>query len=66
VFSAGDLAAERFVVGPAALEANDNIIYDNVTGDLLFDVDGNGAAAAVRFANVGAGLALTSNDFLVV
>jgi Ca2+-binding RTX toxin-like protein len=66
VFANGPLADDRFVIGTAALDANDNIIYDNVTGDLSFDVDGNGAAAAVRFANVGAGLALTSNDFLVV
>ena len=47
-------------------DANDRIIYNNATGDLLYDTDGNGAAAAVRFANVGAGLALTNNDFLVV
>jgi Ca2+-binding RTX toxin-like protein len=66
VFSAGSLAAERFIVGAAAQDGNDNIIYDDTTGALLFDVDGTGAAAAVQFAQLSAGLALTNNDFLVV
>ena len=57
--------SNEFVIGTAALDASDRIIYDSQTGDLLFDVDGTGAAAAVLFANVGAGLALTSNDFLL-
>ena len=66
VFANGPLAAERFIVGAAAQDGNDNIIYDDTTGALLFDVDGTGAAAAVQFAQLSAGLALTNNDFLVV
>src|SRR5262245_21554511 len=62
----GTIANGEFVIGTAAQDANDRIIYNNVTGDLFFDADGNGATAAVRFANVGAGLAFTNNDFLVV
>jgi serralysin len=65
-FAAGALAEERFVVG-AALQTNDNIIYDNVTGALFYDSDGSGTAAdPILFANVSAGTALTHLDFLVV
>jgi Ca2+-binding RTX toxin-like protein len=64
-FAAGDLAEERFVTG-APQQANDNIIYDPATGALYYDSDGNGAAAAIQFAQVGAGTALTHLDFLVV
>jgi len=65
-FAAGPLAAERFIVGTVALEANDNVIYDSTTGALLYDSDGNGAGAAVQFAELAPGLALTENDFLIV
>jgi serralysin len=66
VFANGGLAAERFVVGAAAQDASDNIIYNSATGAVLYDSDGNGAAAAIQFAEVDAGLALTHLDFLVV
>jgi serralysin len=54
------------VVGPAALDASDNIIYDDTTGAIYYDSDGTGAAAAVQFAQVTAGLALSHLDFIVV
>jgi Ca2+-binding RTX toxin-like protein len=63
--TAGNLAADQFAIG-AAQDANDNIIYDDVTGALYYDADGVGAAAPIRFAQLGAGLALTHLDFLVV
>jgi Ca2+-binding RTX toxin-like protein len=63
---AGTLAANQFVVGAAAQDADDRIVYDGTNGALFFDVDGAGGVAAVRFATVGAGLGLTNNDFLVV
>ena len=62
----GTLSADEFVIGTAAQDAQDRIVYDSATGALFFDSDGTGGAAAVRFATVGVGLALTSNDFLVV
>jgi Ca2+-binding RTX toxin-like protein len=65
-FAAGPLAAERFVVGTAAADANDNIIYNSATGAIYYDSDGNGAAAAIQFAWVDAGTALTHLDFIVV
>jgi Ca2+-binding RTX toxin-like protein len=65
-FAAGDLAEERFVTG-AALQTNDNIIYDNETGALFYDSDGSGTAAdPIQFATVSPGTALTHLDFVVV
>jgi len=61
----GTLGANQFVIGAAAQDADDRIVYDNTTGALSFDVDGTGGTAAVQFAQVSAGLALTNNDFLV-
>ena len=60
------LDASQFAIGAAAQDATDRIIYNDVTGDLLFDVDGAGGTAAVLFAEVSPGLALTNLDFLIV
>jgi Ca2+-binding RTX toxin-like protein len=65
-FALGPLAAERFVIGAAAQDASDNVIYNDVTGALSYDADGNGAGAAIQFAQLDGGLALTHLDFLVV
>ena len=62
----GDLASGAFVIGAAAQDADDRIIYDSATGALYFDADGNGAGAAVQFAMLSTGLALTASDFLVI
>jgi Ca2+-binding RTX toxin-like protein len=62
----GNIASSEFVIGAAALDANDRIIYNDVTGALYYDSDGNGGTAQVQFATLSAGLALTSTDFLVV
>ena len=60
-------AADQLVVsGTAAQDANDRIIYDSNTGTLLYDSDGDGGTAAIQFATVSTGLALTNLDFLVV
>jgi Ca2+-binding RTX toxin-like protein len=59
------LDASQFVIGPAQA-ANDRILYDDSTGALFYDSDGTGTTAAVQFAELSPGLALTSQDFLVV
>ncbi len=58
------LDAAEFVIGSAAADADDFIIYDAATGALYYDADGNGGGAAVQFATLGVGLALTFNDFV--
>jgi Ca2+-binding RTX toxin-like protein len=64
---AGALAANAFVIGSAAGDADDRIIYNSVTGALFFDADGSGGGAAqVQFAILDPGLALTSADFVVI
>lgn len=66
VLALGGLAAARFVLGTAAGDGNDRIIYDQTTGDLSYDRDGTGAVAQVLIANLGAGTALASTDFLII
>ena len=46
------LAANQFVIGTAAQDANDRIIYNSNTGELFYDSDGTGGTAAVQFAEV--------------
>jgi hypothetical protein len=64
--AAGVLAAGAFNTGAAASQADDRIIYDSATGTLLFDADGNGAGAAIQFATLAGGLAMTASEFLVI
>lgn len=47
-------------------DANDRILYNAATGAIAYDLDGSGAGAAVLFAYVMPGLALTANDFLII
>ncbi len=60
------LAASRFRIGTQAVDADDFIIYNNATGALLYDANGNGAGAAVQIAIVGTGLAMTNADLVVI
>jgi len=61
----GALAASAFHNGSAAADANDRILYDAATGNIFYDRDGTGAAAAVLFATVTAGTPLTHADFMI-
>ena len=61
----GFLAPGAFRTGTSALDADDRILYDPVSGALLFDPDGSGAAAAVQFAVLPSGLAVSAGDFFV-
>ena len=62
----GNIADGELVIGAAALDANDHIIYDSNTGALYYDSDGAGSTAAIQFAELSTGRALTNLDFLVV
>ena len=62
----GTLAAGQFRIGTQAVDANDFIIYNNVTGALLYDANGSGAGAAVQIATIGVGLAMTNAEFVVI
>ena len=62
----GNISAGELVIGAAALDANDRIIYNSGTGALYYDSDGVGGAAQIQFAQMSTGLALTNLDFLVV
>ena len=61
----GSLSASAFQTGAGALQADDRIIYDPITGFLYFDPDGLGGAAQVHFATLNAGLAMTSSEFSI-
>jgi Ca2+-binding RTX toxin-like protein len=60
------LSSSAFWIGSKANDNSDRIIYDNKTGALYYDADGTGSAAQVKFAQLQAGLKLTSNDFFVM
>ncbi len=64
----GTLAASAFRANATGLagDATDRIIYETDTGNVFYDVDGTGAGAAVLFAKLTTGLALTSQDFVVI
>jgi len=61
----GPLAVGAFRAGSAALDGDDRILYDAATGHISYDSDGVGGTAAILFATVTPGLALTNADFIV-
>jgi Ca2+-binding RTX toxin-like protein len=62
----GTLDANALVLGNAAADADDRIIYNSASGNIFYDADGNGAGAAILFAHVTAGTVLTNSDFQIV
>ena len=60
------LNANFFRAGPAALDANDYVVYNHVNGALYYDADGNGAGAAVLFATLQGAPTLAASDFVVI
>ncbi|MFC7498644.1 hypothetical protein ACFQRC_05355 [Enterovirga sp. GCM10030262] len=61
----GRLPNHAFRAGTTAEDASDRILYDEATGDIFYDADGDGGAAAVLFAQVTPGTELTAADFFV-
>jgi Ca2+-binding RTX toxin-like protein len=59
------LDASEFQVGLADT-ATDRIIYNNITGQLFYDSNGNGAGGQTLFATVTAGTVLDIGDFVMV
>jgi Ca2+-binding RTX toxin-like protein len=62
----GALSSDAFVVGSAAQDADDRIIFDSATGAIYFDADGNGAGLAIQFARIDTSTPLTASDFTVI
>jgi Ca2+-binding RTX toxin-like protein len=65
VGAAGALAATRFTTGAAATTAAQRFVYDNASGSLFFDIDGNGSATQVQIALLSSRPALNSNSFTI-
>ncbi len=63
---AGTIDASQFVLGTAALDGGDRVIYNQSTGTLFFDADGAGANAQVQFATLTTNPAIDFNDIVVI
>jgi serralysin len=64
--SNGTMSSSAFYTGAAAHDSTDRIVYNSSTGALSYDRDGTGSAAAIQFAELAPGLALTSQDFFII
>jgi Ca2+-binding RTX toxin-like protein len=64
--SAGTLTPAEFHVGAAATDGLQHIIYNSATGQIYYDADGTGAGAAVLFATLTSGLAMTAQQILII
>ena len=62
----GAFNPNAFFAGTAAHDADDRIIYDQASGNLFYDADGNGAGAALLFANLSTHPLVTAGDFTVI
>jgi hypothetical protein len=61
----GKLSADNFVIGDGAQDSDDYVIYNNETGALSYDADGNGSAAAVQFSAIHNLAKLAAANFFV-
>lgn len=64
---AGRLLLTAFVSNTTgdAGDASDRIVYNEATGELHYDFDGNGAGASILFAVIDANLNLNKSDFVI-
>ena len=65
-FTGGDERFHSAAGATTALEADDRVIYNLSTGELYYDPDGTGAAAAQLMATLQGAPALVSTDFTVL
>ncbi|MBL0372448.1 calcium-binding protein [Rhizobium sp. KVB221] len=61
----GNLPSGEFVLGTDALDADDHVIYDQTTGELFYDADGNGSGVKEIIAVLQNKPALTEADIFV-
>jgi Ca2+-binding RTX toxin-like protein len=61
-----ELDVSSFAYSSSVTTEDQHIIYDMNAGSVFYDPDGSGSAAALLFANVTPGTALTNHDFFVV
>jgi Ca2+-binding RTX toxin-like protein len=55
-----------FHAGKTAHDANDHVVYDQATGALFYDANGNQAGGVTLFAILTTKPVLTAADFVVV
>lgn len=61
----GTLSLSSLSMTGAARDANDFIVYNKVTGNLSYDSDGSGSAAAIRFAVLTPYTSIGAYDFII-
>jgi len=61
----GFLASSNFTIGKSAVDEDDRIVYDQRSGALYYDADGNGTGEAIQFAQLKAGTALSALSFYI-
>lgn len=64
--SSGILAAGSFVIGAVATDTEQRFIYNDITGDLFFDLDGNGAQTQQLITSIDAATGLNFSDIQVL
>ncbi len=68
IVGTGVLTAGQFVSNTTgvATDADDRMIYETDTGNIYYDINGNGAGGRVHIAVLDANLGITAADFFVV
>jgi serralysin len=63
---ANALAANKFTIGAGATTTDHRVIYNDVTGELFYDANGNIGGQKVLIATLETGIALAASDFQVI
>jgi Alginate lyase/RTX calcium-binding nonapeptide repeat (4 copies) len=66
VLKQGTLSTDNFVIGDGAKDSDDYIIYNDKTGALSYDADGEGAGVAVQFGAIDNLAKLGASHFIVI